>query len=136
MELLLNLCWLFLILPAFWVWREAQVDQNSQSRQALLILGCLLILLFPIVSASDDLQAMRPEIEESSTRNGFRNSGHVKVLPISPGGTDRCLPLAARPSGASDPILRRNVHSAPIAKPVTVALQALVGRAPPSSFLG
>jgi hypothetical protein len=33
---------------------------------AIVLLGCVLVLLFPVVSASDDLHAMRPDIEESS----------------------------------------------------------------------
>jgi ABC-type Fe3+-siderophore transport system permease subunit len=32
----------------------------------LCVLGCALVLLFPVISASDDLHAMRAEMEESS----------------------------------------------------------------------
>lgn len=34
--------------------------------QCLLALGCVLVLLFPVISATDDLHAMRAEVEESS----------------------------------------------------------------------
>jgi hypothetical protein len=64
MELLLNLLWLLLVVPAFWVWRRQ--DRNLESLRCLLVLGCGIVLLFPVISASDDLQAMRPEMEESS----------------------------------------------------------------------
>jgi hypothetical protein len=57
MELLLNLAWLLLALPAFWLWRG--------SLQCLLALACMLVILFPVVSATDDLHAMRAEMEES-----------------------------------------------------------------------
>jgi len=67
MELLLNLAWLLLAVPAFWVWRGRALSRRTSSRQALLTLGCLLTILFPVISASDDLRAMRTEMEESST---------------------------------------------------------------------
>jgi len=70
MELLLNLAWLLLALPAFWLWRDARTMPAARKFTAfecLLALGCLLVLLFPVISATDDLRAMRAEIEESPT---------------------------------------------------------------------
>jgi hypothetical protein len=68
MELLLNLAWMLLVLPAYWLWRRARVRQTQKlgAAQGLVALGCLLVLLFPVISASDDLHAMRAEMEESS----------------------------------------------------------------------
>lgn len=66
MELLLNLAWLLLALPAYWLWRSARERRRVTPLQCLLALGCVLVLLFPVISASDDLHAMRPEIEDSS----------------------------------------------------------------------
>jgi hypothetical protein len=68
MELLLNLAWLLLVLPAYCLWRgsrTASSERKFSSLQALLALGCALVLLFPVISATDDLHAMRAEIEES-----------------------------------------------------------------------
>jgi hypothetical protein len=65
MELLLNLVWLLLALPAWWLWRGRRSAVNFSSLQCLLALGCLLVVLFPVVSATDDLRAMRAEMEES-----------------------------------------------------------------------
>jgi hypothetical protein len=69
MELFLNLCWLSLLLPAFLLWQERAVFCSPERGRRPLIfiatLGCALILLFPVISASDDLHAMRPEMEES-----------------------------------------------------------------------
>jgi hypothetical protein len=69
MELLLNFLWLMLVLPAFLVWRYQlsalrHPGKRHQSR-SLVLLGCLLVLLFPVVSASDDLHPISAEIEES-----------------------------------------------------------------------
>jgi len=68
MELLLNLAWLLLALPACWLWRRSRsegTDHPFGSLQCVLALGCLLVMLFPVISASDDLLAMRTETEES-----------------------------------------------------------------------
>lgn len=67
MELLLNLAWLLLGLPAFWLWRDSRSAYGRRVApiQILLTLGCMLVILFPVISASDDLQAMRAEMEET-----------------------------------------------------------------------
>lgn len=67
MELLLNLAWLLLGLPAFWLWRDSRSAYGRRIApiQILLTLGCMLVILFPVISASDDLQAMRAEMEET-----------------------------------------------------------------------
>lgn len=67
MELLLNLAWLLLALPAFWLWRDSRsvYGRRLASIQILLTLGCMLVILFPVISASDDLVAMRSEMEET-----------------------------------------------------------------------
>jgi hypothetical protein len=71
MELLLNLLWLMLVLPAVLIWRGQSVCSKSLSHprsfRAIVLLGCLLVLLFPVVSATDDLHPIRNEIEESSS---------------------------------------------------------------------
>jgi hypothetical protein len=70
MELLLNLLWLTLALPAIWMWRHQSVCAEDCPRfhqiRPLVLFGCVLMLLFPVVSATDDLHAMRQEMEESS----------------------------------------------------------------------
>ena len=68
MEFLLNLAWLLLALPAWWLWRKsrrARREHRPTSLQCLLALGCVLVMLFPVISATDDLMAMRTEMEES-----------------------------------------------------------------------
>jgi hypothetical protein len=82
MELLLNLAWVLLALPAYWVWRRdagLRPPCRLSSLQCLLALGCALVLLFPVISASDDLHAMRAEMEESATsKRAVRQAGSEK----------------------------------------------------------
>jgi len=65
MELLLNLAWLLLLVPAYWLWRRGGATRACGSLPCLLTLACVLVILFPVVSATDDLLAMRTEMEES-----------------------------------------------------------------------
>lgn len=68
MELLLNLAWLLLVLPAYWLWRRgahARLTRKVSAIQFLLALACALVLLFPVISATDDLHTMRAEMEDT-----------------------------------------------------------------------
>jgi hypothetical protein len=98
MELLLNLVWLTLALPAIWLWRREASRRGSRpfdSWRCLVVLSSVLLLLFPVVSATDDLHAMRPEIEESSLSKRMLRSatGHkaqvrlsgAEASPVEPG---------------------------------------------------
>jgi len=78
MELLLNLAWLLLALPAYWLWRGSRRTHPRHRRGALeclLSLACVLVILFPVVSATDDLHAMRAEMEEAAP--GERSIRHA-----------------------------------------------------------
>jgi hypothetical protein len=139
MELLLNLLWLLLVVPASWVWHKRNCEPGGQNRgpqSCLLILGCILMLLFPVVSATDDLQAMRPEMEESGTRGGVGHSHHGR-FSASP---DDSFDAFALPTALSLVRLKAVVWGVVAQAPTLPSLVDLVptraGRAPPPSFLG
>ena len=72
MELLLNLFWLLLTALALGRWGR---QNASRSPAHLIALICLLALLFPVISATDDLHAMRPEMEDSiSNRRALKHA--------------------------------------------------------------
>lgn len=87
MELLLNLAWLLLAIPAYQLWRSSNPASRRRcftSRQCLLALGCVLVLLFPVISATDDLHAMRAEFEESAVnKRSIRQSAEKGSSPHS-----------------------------------------------------
>jgi hypothetical protein len=139
MELLLNLVWLLLLLPAYWLWRRgagARLERRVTALQCLLALGCAVVLLFPVISATDDLHAMRAEMEESaSSKRTVRQAASEKHA----GWVNRLQgPPALAASAAHVPELEAGLlevrvsYSAPPARPCV--LQA--GRSPPSSLLG
>lgn len=76
MELLLNLAWLLLAMPAYWFWhktRPAHTNRNFRPLHAVLALGCALVILFPVISATDDLHVIGTDIEEpSASKRGIR----------------------------------------------------------------
>ena len=139
MELLLNLAWVLLALPAYWLWRRdagLRLGRGVTALQCLLALGCALVLLFPVISASDDLHAMRDEMEESaSSKRSVRqagsdkNSAWVNRLQGAPAVVASAVWLAAPEAG------RLEVSVACLA-PLTGPCDWHGGRAPPSSLLG
>ena len=137
MELLLNLFWLTLALPAYWLWwrraGSAQKTGEVDSLRCVLMLGCVLLLLFPVVSATDDLHAMRSEAEESSSTARALKDGNSDKIPS---WLTRELPLAQFVRVAFSPEVNR-VCGNIVAESLSGVLSGLTcecsGRAPPAS---
>jgi hypothetical protein len=102
MELLLNLLWLLLALPAFFVWHRQSGFWRDAGRRcrsrSFVLLGCLLALLFPVVSASDDLHPQSAEIEESAAfKRTVKQSAGIRVPAWT--STSGVVALSAQMSG-------------------------------------
>jgi hypothetical protein len=138
MELLLNLAWLLLALPAYWLWRRAAGSRpktGARSVECLLALGCVLVLLFPVISASDDLHAMRAEMEDSSVSkrsvgqtSSARHSAAVNGLQ-GPAGLMALGPRLAVPEIGLQEVRVTKVSL--LSRPAV----SYAGRAPPAAFL-
>ena len=139
MELLLNILWITLALPAFWMWRHESVSAQNCRRFArvrpLLVFGCILMLLFPVVSATDDLHAVRQEIEESapSKRMVKQAVGDKSLARLSKAGP---LPAVIPPVtfGPSVEVCGQ-VVAVSVFLPQSAHLHERSSRAPPFSFL-
>jgi hypothetical protein len=139
MELLLNLAWVLLALPAYWLWQRgaaARLARRVSSLQCLLTLGCVLVLLFPVISASDDLHAMRAEMEESSTSKrtvrqavSDKSSAWTNRMQSPPALKAKATPLALEEVGLLD-------VSVTSWSPLGRACVLHASRAPPFSLLG
>jgi hypothetical protein len=72
MELLLNLIWLAVATAALLVFMRRRIVSTSVSQvpvgSAFLALACMLFVLFPVVSASDDLHPTQAVLEDASKR--------------------------------------------------------------------
>ena len=86
MEVLLNIIWVLVAMGAFFFW-QAQVEGAAKrcehnTRYRLLALTIALVLLFPVISLTDDLHAAQAAMEESSrsvmkVRNMLRGCLHA-----------------------------------------------------------
>ena len=135
MELLLNLCWLMLALPAYWLWQHGrqsrEISGRSGSGRCILVLGCMLVLLFPVVSATDDLHVMRPEMEETGlSKRTIKNASHGRAV----GPHVVTVAAAADNSAWSLPVLRLNglILPPPLRKVSLASLTSQADRAPPA----
>jgi len=73
METILNLVWLGVTFAALWMWRfrwaASRRDPRHNFQQEAIAMVCLLALLFPVISLSDDLH---PEIAVVDSVSGKR----------------------------------------------------------------
>jgi hypothetical protein len=140
MELLLNLFWLTLALPAIWMWRHESVYAKDCRRfdriRRFVLLGCVLMLLFPVVSATDDLHAMRQEMEESgpSKRMVKQAVGDKSLAGLSNSGALPAL-IFPVPFGPSDEACGQ-VLVVSVLLPQQAHFNERASRAPPFSSLG
>jgi hypothetical protein len=98
MELLLNLFWLTLAVPAVWIWRHESACAEDRRRfgrlRPFLLLGCILMLLFPVISATDDLQAMHQAMEEAPSERMVKPAeGHKSIAALGHSGVLPALVL-------------------------------------------
>lgn len=82
MELFLNFCWVLLAACAARLWWRQSHRAQLLRRQVcgLVAIGCALILLFPIISESDDLHVLRQEMEDVRVKAG---GGEIVKAPSS-----------------------------------------------------
>jgi hypothetical protein len=82
MELTLNFVWALLAVVIIALWRR-QAPQDGASRGAQLpALAMLLLILFPVISVTDDLQAMQiPAESDSSLCREQSISAHQQLFP-------------------------------------------------------
>lgn len=139
MELLLNLVWLMLALPAYWIWRRearsACEGNAGKSVRSVLVLTCILMLLFPVISATDDLHFIRPEMEESTSSKRTLKQAADDKAPSS-------LKVAASPLAVSAEITVLEptvcacglVFISAITPPLSISHESLPLRGPPAFF--
>src|ERR1035438_6715069 len=63
MELVLNLAWVLLAALMFCLWLRFAPRTDVDRRMQFVALAVLLLILFPVISVTDDLQAMQNPAE-------------------------------------------------------------------------
>ena len=92
MELLLNLVWIALAITAFvcFVRRaRSRGGKRTDYGRSLFALACILLILFPIISASDDLHPAQAVVEEPTKRiqqlaSPFQMPASHSIVPLLP----------------------------------------------------
>lgn len=137
MELLLNIIWVLLTIPALWIWRQKATPVAGGRRftavNYVFILGVALLLLFPVISADDDVRALQAESEESAVAPGKRlrqADGDRREHLASPAAPPALLAFALLPEPSFQILsliaVRSNVS------PNSPVSSVHSGRAPPS----
>jgi hypothetical protein len=82
MENFLNFCWILLSATALVAWARQSQQARSGRRRRLVALFCFLVLMFPVISATDDLHPVAQAMEDCSKRihkTAVRCSAHLKL---------------------------------------------------------
>jgi hypothetical protein len=132
LELLLNLCWFLLIGPGVYLWLR-QRRQAKPVLQFSIALACLLFLLFPVISATDDLHAMRQEMEEP----GPNKRALKQVVKRAAGPDFSAAPALPGSVVEVQPLVRtRGLVGAFLVPAIVSAGSTMsISRAPPAFFL-
>jgi len=132
MELFLNTVWLLLALATmgFWISLCPARRNGRRLRHGLIVLGCVLTLLFPVISMTDDLHAQQVAMEDASatTKKIVKRAERARALL-----NDRHQPAvltSVLPESASWRVLGQ-VAPAEQSRPVAAPLPHTSGRAPP-----
>jgi len=83
MELLLNLAWTLLASLMIGVWLRRAPRVGVEKRHQFVALAVLLLILFPVISVTDDLQALQNPAETDCCQR--RSYLHAPVHPMFAG---------------------------------------------------
>jgi hypothetical protein len=139
MEIALNVVWLLLVLPAVWLYQRQEPRRANQGTRfarlgPLLILGCVLVLLFPVISATDDLHAMRFEMEEPGPQRWVKQLAGDRSCPAKLGSL--LVGSIVSLCGQHHEKVCGRVYLAPLAFVEETHIYELASRAPPLPLLG
>lgn len=127
MEFLLNLAWTLLAFASFCLWMRHEGRKGADRRLAIIALGLLLVILFPVISVSDDLWSIQNPAEADS---GVRRD---QIAPIQHSILPSLVALPASLASTMETPSRRfrkipKIRLSPCATP---ALHPIENRPPP-----
>ena len=107
MELLLNLAWVLLAATMFCLWLRFAPRSSVSPHLQFMALAVLLLILFPVISVTDDLQAVQnPAEADCLVRRDHGPAMHSSLTPIA------ALPLPAI-GGVAFGVLRMAIKGSP-----------------------
>jgi len=89
MELFLNFSWALLTIASVCLWMRMERRIGAERRLPLVALALLIVILFPVISVSDDLQVLQNPAESdtfsaSAGLPGRQSHAVHRQLPLSP----------------------------------------------------
>jgi len=138
METILNLVWLAVTVAAIWLWRfrwtVSRKNPRHSTRMEAGAMVCVLALLFPVISLTDDLH---PETVAVDAASGKRNAcliaasaPHVRAATVTP-GIRLLVGMISRPFAVANLISSELVQTLKFNDPGSLA-SGSPGRSPPS----
>jgi hypothetical protein len=129
-ETVFDIACLLLLIPSFCLWvRRAR---NVKYLQSLLTIACLVVLLFPVVSASDDLRAAAADFEDIAPTKKFSEASASPKCGYHHARNHVILSSPLSQHGISDWMWNLESVSSPV--PFSLVLDVFRGRGPPSTF--
>jgi hypothetical protein len=135
MELFLNAAWLALAVASyallFWHLSSRNPRRAPGGLGCVVALGCILAILFPVISLTDDLHDMQATVEESSTSCTIMKKCGV-ASPSTPPDTSHHLPYTVSSAVAAVTWTAPDgIATQALVRPSQGLLPATPGRAPP-----
>ena len=129
MELFLNLAWLLmaLILISLWVLLKPQAEERR--RNSVIALAMLIVVLFPVVSVSDDLWSVQnpAEADTSLRRDHLSPSAHA-AFPVVLGSPETIF------CGLENTwVFNRVLHQRPLITAQSRLPESIQNRPPPTA---
>ena len=94
MEILLNFAWALLALTGIYLWARTEHREGTKWHLPFIALVMLIVMLFPVISVSDDLWAMQNPAETDSVsmhRRGHSGLSPHSIFPASDALVESCL---------------------------------------------
>jgi hypothetical protein len=103
MELALNLAWMAMSALLLWLWTRHATKSGASRRTQFCALAILILIIFPVISVTDDLMAAQSPAELSCTqrRDLARSDAHPLLHTVTALDSTSCLEL---PFGAMQSI--------------------------------
>ncbi len=129
MELVLNLAWMVLATLTYWLWISYAPQKGADRRTQLIALALVILILFPVISVTDDLSmAQNPaETDCCQRKDHVHANNHPMLHPVP----EFPLPtVAALSYGSIHFASSSNLVAPPIKVP---ALRSIRNRPPPAA---
>lgn len=128
MEVFLNIAWAIVALFLLELRRRTEKRAGAQRRNSLIALAMLLVILFPVISVSDDLWSIQypAETDTALRRNQLDAGSHSFLTAIA-------LPAPEFQDGLEFPWVHNIVAPFPAPRAASPVFAFILNRPPPSA---